>query len=190
MGHESDDAQLIDRFKKGETPVFERLVIKYQDRIYNLCRHMLGNAHDAEDAAQDTFIKAYRGLHGFKPEASFYTWLYRIAVNTCLDYKKRPFLRSVLKIHNEPDEPAPEPASDESSPEKLYESKQLMLTLHKALGMLPLKLQAAILLREVEGLSYSEMAEMLGISVGTVKSRISRGREELKKLMKKIGEQK
>ena len=190
MGHEPDDAQLIDRFKKGETPVFERLVIKHQDRIYNLCRHMLGNAHDAEDAAQDTFIQAFRSLDNFKPKASFYTWLYRIAVTTCIDRKKRPFLESAFNIFNEDEELALGQASCEPSPEELYESRQLKLILHESLGKLSLKLKTVILLREIEGLSYEEIAAILDVSIGTVKSRISRGRKELKKLMKKLGEQK
>ncbi len=94
MANNSDESSIIDRFKKGEKAAFEELVLRYQDRIYNLCRNMLGNIHDAEDAAQDTFIKAYHNLDNFSSEASFYTWLYRIAVNTCLDYKKKPFFAS------------------------------------------------------------------------------------------------
>ena len=94
MGNKSDESSLVDRFKNDEKAAFEELVLKYQDRIYNLCRYMLGNTSDAEDAAQDTFLKAYQKLKDFKPEASLYTWLYRIAVNTCLDYKKKPFFES------------------------------------------------------------------------------------------------
>jgi RNA polymerase sigma-70 factor (ECF subfamily) len=92
MSEKSDDVQILKRFKGGDSTAFEEIVLKYQGRIYNLCRHMLGDAHDAQDAAQGTFIKAYQNLKKFKPESSLYTWLYRIAVNTCLDYKKRPFL--------------------------------------------------------------------------------------------------
>jgi RNA polymerase sigma-70 factor (ECF subfamily) len=188
--HKSDDIQLIDRFKKGETSVFEQLVLKYQDRIYNLCCHMIASVHDAEDAAQDTFIKAYQNLNNFRPEASFYTWLYRIAVNTCIDYKKRPFLESIFKISDEGKEFTLEQASCEPSPEELYESKQLKLILHKSLEKLSLKLRTVILLREIEGLSYEEIAYILDVSMGTVKSRISRGREELRESMRKIREQK
>ncbi len=185
MKQESEGIQLIDRFKKGETLVFEQLVLKYQDRIYNLCRHMLANVHDAEDAAQDTFIKAYQNLNHFKPDASFWTWLYRIAVNTCLDYKKRPFFESIFKSSTDAGESFQEPASREPSPEKLYETKQLGLALYKSLAKLSRKLRAVIILKEVEGLSYEEIAEVLDVSTGTVKSRISRAREELRGLMKK-----
>jgi RNA polymerase sigma-70 factor, ECF subfamily len=191
MMSESDgDLSLIARFKDGDSTAFEEIVLKNQDRIYNLCRHMLGNTHEAEDAAQDTFIKAYKNLNNFRPEASFYAWLYRIAVNTCLDYKKRPFFESLFRKSDEGEEYITEAVSKEPTPEKLYESKQLGLALRKSLGKLSIKLRTAIILKEIEGLSYEEIAEVLDVSIGTVKSRISRAREELKALMKKFREQK
>jgi len=190
MSEVNGDLSLIARFKGGDSTAFEELVLNDQDRIYNLCRHMLGNTHDAEDAAQDTFIKAYQNLNKFTPEASVYTWLYRIAVNTCLDYKKRPFFKSLFMKSDENEEYIPEPLSEGPSPEKLYESKQLGLALRKNLGKLSIKLRTVIILKEIEGLSYEEIAEVLDVSVGTVKSRISRAREELKVLLKKIREQK
>lgn len=188
--HEPDDILLIEKFKKGEGSVFEVFVLKYQDKIYNLCRYMLGDADDAQDAAQDTFVKAYQNLNNFRPEASFYTWLYRIAINTCLDFRKRPFFESLFRISDEDEKYILQTASDEPSPEKLYESKQLGLALRKSLGKLSLKLRTVIILKEIEGLSYEEMAEVLDISIGTVKSRISRAREELKGLLKEFREQK
>jgi RNA polymerase sigma-70 factor (ECF subfamily) len=184
MGVGSDELLIIERFKNGEKAAFEKLVLTYQDRIFNLCRYLLGNSHDAEDAAQDTFTKAYRNLNKFRPEASFYTWLYRIAVNTCLDYKKRPFFESLFRKSDEGEDYVLDPVSDEPSPEKLYESKQLGIALSKGLGKLSLKLRTVIILKEIEGLSYEAIAEVLDISVGTVKSRISRARAELKGLMK------
>jgi RNA polymerase sigma-70 factor (ECF subfamily) len=190
MSQSSDELSIIERFKTGEESVFEELLLKYQDRIYNLCRHMLTNAHDAEDAAQDTFIKAYQNLSNFKPDASLYTWLYRIAVNTCLDYKKRPFFVSIFKSTHEGEEFVFEQPSNEPSPEKLYESKQMGYALQKSLKKLSLKLRTVIILKEIEGFSYEKIAEILDISVGTVKSRISRAREELRELMKDFTEQK
>ena len=91
-----NDDNAIERFKRGDPSLFADLVLKYQDRIYNLCRYMLENSHDAEDAAQDTFLKAYQGLGSYSPAASFYTWLYRIAVNTCLDHKRKFSFRSLF----------------------------------------------------------------------------------------------
>jgi RNA polymerase sigma-70 factor (ECF subfamily) len=184
-----NDDKTIEQFKNGKLPVFAELVLKYQDRIYNLCRYMLENPQDAEDAAQDTFIKAYRGLKNYSPTASFYTWLYRIAVNTCLDHKRKFSFHSLFfstdketHINNFP--------SQALSPESAYAISQSIHALQSALNNLSEKLRVVIVLSEVEGFSYEEIAEILDVSVGTVKSRISRAREELKKNMKKFTEQK
>jgi len=188
--NKADDLRLINRFKAGDISAFEEILIKYQDRIYNVCRYMLGNAQDAEDAAQDTFIKAYRNLSDFRPDSSLYTWLYRIGVNTCLDYKRRPFFASIFGGTHEDDEVMNKLQSDEPSPERLYESKQTGHALRAGLKQLSEKFRTVLILKEIEGLSYEEIAEVLDISIGTVKSRISRAREELKQQMKKFTEQK
>jgi RNA polymerase sigma-70 factor (ECF subfamily) len=174
------DNDLINGCKKGDPSAFEALVRKYQDRTYNLCRYMLQDPRDAQDAAQDVFLKAYRGLKDFRPDASIYTWLYRIAVNTCLDYRK------TSRRHEFRSEPlTDELPSDEPLPEGVYESLEGLPSVRLALQKLPEKLRAAILLREMEELSYEEIAKVLGTSVGTVKSRISRAREELRHLLEK-----
>lgn len=190
MPENTDDLHLIERCKRGETSPFGQLVLKHQDRIYNLCRYMLGHAQNAEDAAQDSFLKAFRNIKNFNPDASFHTWLYRIAINTCLDYRKRPFFASLFTRSKEGEEFMVRQLSHEFSPERLYESKQASQTLQLCLAKLSPKLKAAILLKEIEGLSYEEIAEILDISMGTVKSRISRARDELRALMKKHTEQK
>lgn len=190
MATHPDDIGIITRFKDGETSAFEEIVHKYQDRIYNLCRHMLGNAHDAEDAAQETFIKAYQNLGNFRPDASLYTWLYRIAVNTCIDHKRKPFFESLFKRSSEGEDFEIERQSDAPSPEKLYESKQTGVAIQLALAKLSDKLRTAIILKEIEDLSYEDISDVLDISIGTVKSRISRAREELKALLKEFMEQK
>jgi RNA polymerase sigma-70 factor (ECF subfamily) len=176
----ADDGDLITRFKGGDLSGFEELVRKYQDRVYNLCRYMIQDTQDAQDAAQDAFLKAYQNLKAFKPDASLYTWLYRIAVNACLDYKKKS---------------RPEQAEDESvidgltstepSPEQRYQSKEISQAIHAALQKLPEHLRAAIVLKEIEELSYEEIAAVLDTSLGTVKSRISRAREELRRLLQR-----
>jgi RNA polymerase sigma-70 factor (ECF subfamily) len=186
----ADDLSLISRFKAGDISAFEEILIKHQDRIYNVCRYMLGNKDEAEDAAQDTFIKAYRKLSDFRPDSALYTWLYRIAVNTCLDYKKRPFFASMFRGTREDDEVMNKLPSDEPSPERLYESKQTGHALRVGLEQLLEKFRTVLILKEIEGLSYEEIAEVLDISTGTVKSRISRAREELKQLLKNFTEQK
>jgi len=188
--HKTDDLDLINRFKGGDASAFDEIIFKYQDKIYNLCYHMLGNSHDTEDAAQDVFLKAYQSLNKFKPDASLHTWLYRIAVNTCIDYKRKPFFESLFKSSKEGDEFVADHPSYSPSPERLYESEQIGKAIHLALGRLSEKLRTVIVLKEIEGLSYGEIAEVLGVSIGTVKSRISRAREELKELLKKFREQK
>jgi RNA polymerase sigma-70 factor (ECF subfamily) len=185
----SDDFTLITRFKSGDTSAFEQILLVHQDRIYNLCRHMLGNAHDAEDAAQDVFLKAYQALPKFQPDASLYTWLYRIATNTCIDYKRKPVFESLFGGPGDEEGLVHDRASDSPSPEKLYQSKQIGLALQESLGKLSPKLRAIIVLKELEELSYEEIADTLDISMGTVKSRIARAREEMQKLMKKFREQ-
>lgn len=186
----SDPRQLIARFKAGDNAAFEGLVRLYQDRVYSLCRHLLGNAHEAEDAAQDSFIKAYRHLRHFTPNASFYTWLYRITVNTCHDYRKRPFFASLFSRSAEGEDFLAWEMPDELSPERLYESKEMGQALQHALQKLSLKLKTVLVLKEMEGLSYEEIAEVLDISLGTVKSRLSRARDEVFATIKKITEQK
>ena len=176
----ADDGDLITRFKDGDLSAFEELVRKYQDRIYNLCRYMIQDAHDAQDAAQDVFLKAYENLKAFKPDASLYTWLYRIAVNTCLDYKKKSRPEQA-----EDESVIDDLASTEPSPEQRYQSKEIGQAIQAALQKLPEQLRAAIVLKEIEELSYEEIAEALDTSSGTVKSRISRAREELRRLLRK-----
>jgi RNA polymerase sigma-70 factor, ECF subfamily len=183
------DVYHINNFKNGDNSAFGALVQKYQDRIYTLCRYMLENQDDADDAAQDTFVKAFQGLKGFTPTSSFYTWLYRIAVNTCLDYKRKFSLHSLFFSAGNEDHIDRFP-SHAPSPESAYAAKQSMYAVQTALNNLSKKLRVVIVLKELEGLSYEEIAEVLDVSVGTVKSRISRAREELKKIMKKFTEQK
>jgi RNA polymerase sigma-70 factor, ECF subfamily len=175
-----DELQLIKKFQEGDHSVFENILLKYQDKIYNLCRYLLRNTQDAEDAAQEVFIKAYQKLEDFRPEFPLYTWFYRIGINTCLDHKRksRPdsfkdeFLGEGL-------------LSAEPTPERRYQSKEIGRAIQSALDQLPKNSRAVIVLKEIEGLSYDEIAEVLHISIGTVKSRISRTREELRRLLLK-----
>jgi RNA polymerase sigma-70 factor (ECF subfamily) len=175
-----NESDLIERFKQGDPSAFEAIVRQHQDRIYNLCRYMLQDPRNAQDAAQDVFLKAYRAFKHFRPDFSIYTWLYRIAVNTCLDYQKKS--RREVSMSEPLAEDLP---SDEPFPEQLYESREITAAIQLALQKLPKKLSAAIVLREIEGLSYNQIADVLRTSVGTVKSRISRAREELRHLLQK-----
>ncbi len=174
-----DENLLIERFKDGDPSTFEPIVQTYQDRIYNLCRYLLGNHQDAEDAAQDVFIKAYRNLKDFKPEASLYTWLYRIGVNTCLDHKRKLRPEPLKNESQAEDLPSTEP-----SPEVRYRSKEIGQAIQAALDQLSKPSRAVIVLKEIEGLSYEEIADVLNTSVGTIKSRLSRTREELRRILR------
>ncbi len=185
----NDDIAAIIRFKNGDKQAFEDILLKYQNKIFNLCMHILTNKHDAEDAAQEVFLKAYQALPRFRPNASLYTWLYRIAVNTCIDHKKIPILESLFGSSQEGEVLLHDPASEDPSPETLYESKQIDQAFQAGLRKLSLKLRAIIVLKEMEELSYEEIAETLEISMGTVKSRIARAREELKIILKDFREQ-
>lgn len=174
-----DENHLIQRFKDGDRSTFERIVQSHQDRIYNLCHYLLGNPQDAEDAAQEVFIKAFRKLKEFRPESSLYTWLYRIGVNTCLDHKR--------KLRPEPlrnESQVAELPSPESSPERNYQSKEIGRAINSALEQLSEHSRAVIVLKEIEGLSYEEIAEVLNTSVGTIKSRLSRTRDELRRILR------
>jgi RNA polymerase sigma-70 factor (ECF subfamily) len=184
-----EDLKLITRFKNGDASAFEEIVLTYQDKTYNLCRYMLGNRHDAEDAAQEVFLKAYQALPRFQPDAALSTWLYRIAVNTCIDRRRMPILESLFGTSEEGETLIHDPASDDPSPETLYHSKEIEEALHAGLRTLSPKLRAIIVLKEIEELSYEEIAETLAISTGTVKSRIARAREQLKKILQKFREQ-
>lgn len=184
MNQIDNDLWLIERFKEGDQAAFEKLVLKYQDKVYNTCRYMLGNGSDAEDAAQDVFIKIYKNLNYFKPSPYLAAWVYRIAVNTCIDYRRRPLLKTSVRSSRDDNEYTIEDVSNNPGPERALESKQAGQAVINALSRLSKKLRTVIVLKEIEGLSYEEIAGTLNISIGTVKSRISRAREELKRLLK------
>lgn len=186
MASYEDDIELIKRCQGGDQAAFGEIVLRYQDRIYNLCAHLLGNSSEASDLAQTTFLKAYRNLDKFQPRAALYTWLYRIAVNSCLDHQRRPFFESIFRRSASGDEIFLDHPANGPSLEKNLENQQLRSALEKALGILSPKLRAVIVLKEIEGLSYEEIAATLEISLGTVKSRISRARGELQGLLQEF----
>ncbi len=173
------DVHVIELFKQDPETAFKRIVEEYQDRIFNLCVYMLRSREDAQDAAQDVFVNAYRSFKNFTPHASLYTWLYRIALNTCIDYKRKS-----QRLLVEDEASIFEIASQGPSPEKVCESKEVRAVIKETLESLTPDFRAVIVLREIEGLSYEEISEVLQISIGTVKSRISRARDELRQLLR------
>jgi RNA polymerase sigma-70 factor, ECF subfamily len=185
------DALLVQRAAAGDQQAFELLVIKYQRRIQRLIGRMVRDVDLVEDIAQETFIRAYRALHQFRGDAQFYTWLYRIAVNTAkkflLDMKRDPTVSEAsFKSNDEDDETSwvkHEPTADET-PETALAAKEIAAAVNAALLALPDDLQQAITLREIEGLSYEEIGEVMNCPIGTVRSRIFRAREAISSKVK------
>jgi len=180
------DAALVERVKRGDVRAFEMLVVKYQRRIERLIARMVRDVDLVADIAQETFIRAYRALPQFRAESAFYTWLYRIAVNTAkkalVDMKRDPIVtQTSLQGSEDEDEtyrPGMEP-TDGETPEALLASKEIAATVNAAIAALSEDLRQAITLREIEGLSYEEISEVMNCPIGTVRSRIFRAREAI-----------
>jgi RNA polymerase sigma-70 factor (ECF subfamily) len=185
------DAMLVERAVAGDQRAFELLVIKYQRRIERLIGRMVRDVNLVEDIAQETFIRAYRALHQFRGDAQFYTWLYRIAVNTAkrflLKLKNDPAVfQSALQASDEDDETfqrRSEPSTDET-PESVLAAKEIGQAVNAALEALPDDLKQALTLREIDGLSYEEISEVMNCPLGTVRSRIFRAREAVSSKVK------
>lgn len=177
-----DDTELVRRARAGDGDAFGTLVERYQARIVRLVRGMVPE-HDAEDVAQDAFVKAFRKLGEFDERARFYTWLYRIASNAALDWRKRERYRRHGDL---PETESGEDAvpSEEPGPQTSARRRELAEAIDAAVERLPPHYHEIVVLREVEGLSYEEIAETLAISKGTVESRLFRARERLRETLK------
>lgn len=180
------DLQLVERTVAGDQKAFELLVIKYQRRIERLIGRMVRDTNLVEDIAQETFIRAYRALAQFRGEAQFYTWLYRIAVNTAkkalVDMKRDPVVsESALKGGDDEDETSgvENELTTSETPETVLAAKEIAAAVNSAMEALPDELRQAVTLREIEGLSYEEIAEVMNCPIGTVRSRIFRAREAI-----------
>lgn len=179
------DLMLVERTVAGDQKAFELLVIKYQRRIQRLIGRMVRDVDLVEDIAQETFIRAYKALHQFRGDAQFYTWLYRIAVNTAkksLMELKRDLTVSESFFKSDDDDETKtsriEPMADET-PETVYAAKEIAAMVNFALSELPEDLRQAVTLREIEGLSYEEISAAMNCPIGTVRSRIFRAREAI-----------
>ena len=178
------DADLVQRAQRGDPAALSELVVRYQDRVYNTCYRMCRNHADALDLTQTTFVRALEALPRFEIRASFFTWLYRIAVNLTLT-QRRSQRRPVLRLSASEDESRPlEPAAaEDSDPTREVEQRELHDRLEDALSRLDEDYRAAVILRDVEGLDYNAIAEILEVPPGTVKSRIFRGRMILREYL-------
>lgn len=180
------DAPFVDRARRGDTRAFEMLVLKYQRRIERLAARMVRDTDLVPDIAQETFIRAWRALPQFRGESAFYTWLYRIAVNTAkkalVDLKRDPIVtESALAGRDDDDETSrvENELSDGETPDAVLASKEIAAAVNSAIEGLSDDLRQAITLREIEGLSYEEIAELMNCPIGTVRSRIFRAREAI-----------
>lgn len=175
------DDKLVKRAKKGDSRAFDLLVLKYQGRVAQLVSRYLNNAAEVEDVTQEAFIKAYRALPNFRGDSAFYTWLYRIAANAAKNHLvalgRRP--SSDMALDDSEVFDVPGPLKDHESPDEVIMGQQLEMLISRTIEELPVELRAALTLREFEGLSYEEIADVLECPIGTVRSRIFRAREAI-----------
>lgn len=186
---EQSEVTLIKLCKEGDLQAFEELISKYEARVFNITFRILGDYAEAEDVSQDILVKVFRFIKGFKEQSSFYTWLYRITVNECMDVinkRKKAVIYSIdTPIETENDEIAREIQDKGESVEEKAERNELRKYLAEAINSLSSEHRAVIVLRDVQGFSYEEIAEIIKCPPGTVKSRINRARCELKDLLLK-----
>ncbi|MGI6129757.1 MAG: RNA polymerase sigma factor [bacterium] len=179
------DEVLIKRCRKGDKKAFAVIVERYQDKIYNLTYRLVSNREDAADLTQEVFYRALLRINSFRGEASFATWLYRIATNACYDHLRAKKDRHVISLDNtDPDNLSLELPDKAPGPAEICMSRAVLERLQEVMGTLPIEQRTILILREVQGLSYEEIAQVLQCSLGTVKSRLSRSRHALRdKLM-------
>lgn len=190
MGNLEADQELVNRVKKGDKAAFDLLVIKYQSRIMNLVMRFVRNQADAMDVTQEAFIKAYRAMPNFRGDSAFYTWMYRIAVNTAKNFLAVQANKRLPEVDQDPSEMEQidegTALKELENPENLLLTSEIKDTVIKAIENLPDDLRVAITLRELEGLSYEDIAVAMDCPIGTVRSRIFRAREAIDKLLQPL----
>lgn len=183
-----DERKLIQQVLDGNHEAFAQLVEAYEDKVYNLCLRMCADREDARDLAQEAFVKAWRGLRFYKQEAAFSTWLYRLTSNVCIDFLRQKKRRAAISLTTADDEELqidiPDPAP---TPEQQAINQQTKASVSSAMAQLDEEFRLVLTLRVVEERSYDEIAEIMDLKVGTVKSRLARAREKLKKILLENG---
>jgi len=182
MSERSIDQKLVVRVQKGDKTAFDLLVRKYQHKVAKLVSRYVRDRREVEDVTQEALIKAYRAIGGFRGESAFYTWLYRIAVNTAKNYLESQSRRppgSDMEIEGAELIESGAGLRDQATPERQMLTNEIASTVHRVLELLPPDLRTAITLREIEGMSYEEIAEVMDCPIGTVRSRIFRAREAI-----------
>jgi RNA polymerase sigma-70 factor (ECF subfamily) len=191
VGSPEGDAALVRTIQAGDIAAFDQLVLKHKDKLFNLVYWFLGDYQEANDCAQETFIKVFKSLKNFRFESAFSTWLYRIAMNTCKNRLKSSAYRwkkKTVPLEN------PEGSNggnfsfairnDSKSPVNALEKKERFMLIQKSINSLPEEQKRVVVLRDIQGLSYDEIADVSGLNLGTVKSRLARGRLELRNKLK------
>ncbi|MDN0076895.1 RNA polymerase sigma factor RpoE [Crenobacter sp. SG2303] len=183
MSDRDIDQQLVERAQRGEKRAFDLLVAKYQRRLGRLLSRFIRDGSDIDDVTQEAFIKAYRALPSFRGESAFYTWLYRIGINTAKNFLsasgRRPVVGSEVTDEDGETYDMTSQVPDLNTPESELMNKQILQTVNAAVEALPEELRTAITLREMDGLSYEEIASVMNCPIGTVRSRIFRAREAI-----------
>lgn len=189
-----DDDVLVQRCRSGDNAAMERLILKYQNRIYNTIIKICGNSHDSAELTQEAFVKVINNLDGFRGKSSFYTWLFRIAVNLTLNHCKRSVKLGLRSLEAESDDNPQGRAQlrhvlqdrTEPSPDQLAQSRELHELLMDAIGRLDEPHRAVVVLRDIEDMDYATIANVLEIELGTVKSRLCRARRTLRQILEAV----
>jgi len=184
------EKDLIQKAKSGDQDAFGQLVLAHQNKVYTICVHMVTDREEAADLAQEAFLKAGRSLSTFQGESSFATWMHRLTTNVCLDYlrkqTRRQNISTAVSLDDE-DSGWTEPADHSQDPQLQLEREERKRALARALGELPEHHRQTLIMREVSGMSYQEIADAMGADLGTIKSRIARARERLRKILLRDG---
>jgi len=191
VGSYDQDEALVRAIQAGDMAAFDQLVVKHKDKLFNMVYWFLADYQEANDCAQETFIKVFKSIKKFRSESSFSTWLYRIAINTCKNRLKSSAYRwkkKTVPLENpessEQGNRSYEIQNDSPSPENKLEKKEMLMMIQKAVNALPEEQNRVIVLRDIQGLSYQEIVDITGLNLGTVKSRLARGRLEIKHRLK------
>jgi RNA polymerase sigma-70 factor (ECF subfamily) len=178
-----EDNRLIEECLQGQTEAFGELVSRYQDRLYNTVFRLLDNAEDARDVVQDAFLHAYQSLGTFKGDSQFFTWLYRIAVNTAISLKRKQRATASIRRYHEGGVGEPLDPSNVSQPDHALETADEERRIQQALNLLSPEHRAVLVMKDIEGQKYETMAEVLNVPIGTIRSRLHRARLEMREIL-------